>query len=448
MFVATFASILMAITLPAEAAHPLVKISDSTEHGATGRVEYLSFLCGDDDYSVTPGSTWRATSRGLCLVTEIGAEVNTPNGVVQAKPYTSSGTSYSQYNIVQNWNSFEVTRTVLVKGTEGECAEGSSTLGILAKVVSYNIYLIINAPSISDRISKIVDWFAQRDDDIVLLSEAWTDSDTIKQGMTAAGFCHYVYDDRWMLGSGLAVYSKFPIMAYDFKSFGSACKSSDCLADKGVAYAKVDRDGTFIHVFGSHTQADYNNIGEHADTRRTQYSVIKEFMEEKSIVEDDLVLIAGDLNEDKISTFSNYQSMLEDLDASDIPITGQSMYSYDGEDNTLIPGQDKQVLDYVLVSNDNAQMITGSACEYLKPVDSNNQDLSDHYPVACTIADSAAVCDVPIASWVGDGYCDIEGGYNVEACGWDGGDCCSETCTDSTFVCGVAGYDCKDPELL
>lgn len=57
--------------------------------------------------------TWKASSRGVCLVTRITATVRTPSGNIQAEPYTSSGTSYSQFAIIQvGVNKFQVTRVV------------------------------------------------------------------------------------------------------------------------------------------------------------------------------------------------------------------------------------------------------------------------------------------------------------------------------------------------
>lgn len=53
--------------------------------------------------------------------------------------------------------------------------------------------------------------------------------------------------------------------------------------------------------------------------------------------------------------------------------------------------------------------------------------------------------------WIGDGVChdNMEGCYNTEICGYDGGDCCEDTCkiTDvsSYMDCGHDGYACKDP---
>jgi hypothetical protein len=95
------------------AAYPVVQIHDSTPFNATGDVEYASIFCSDDHYSETPKTTWSASSRGACLVTRITAVVITPRGNITADPYTSSGTSYSQFAIIQTGDSsFAVTRVV------------------------------------------------------------------------------------------------------------------------------------------------------------------------------------------------------------------------------------------------------------------------------------------------------------------------------------------------
>ena len=95
----------------------LVSITNSTEFIATGHVKYVSGFCADDKYDVTPNTTWKASGRGLCLLSEISAVVKTPNGNIVATPYTSPGTTYSQFAIVQTGpTSFTVTR--LVSGTQ------------------------------------------------------------------------------------------------------------------------------------------------------------------------------------------------------------------------------------------------------------------------------------------------------------------------------------------
>jgi len=62
---------------------------------------------------------------------------------------------------------------------------------------------------------------------------------------------------------------------------------------------------------------------------------------------------------------------------------------------------------------------------------------------------NAEKCEVEHREWVGDGGCDAE--YNVEECGWDGGDCCRQSC-DPTFAyyeCGgTQPFDCKNPDII
>jgi hypothetical protein len=67
---------------------------------------------------------------------------------------------------------------------------------------------------------------------------------------------------------------------------------------------------------------------------------------------------------------------------------------------------------------------------------SNGYDCRDpEYGGSCPVADP---------SWIGDGWCDA-GQYNTKGCDYDGGDCCEESCVSSFFECGVNGYFCKDP---
>ena len=56
-------------------------------------------------------------------------------------------------------------------------------------------------------------------------------------------------------------------------------------------------------------------------------------------------------------------------------------------------------------------------------------------------------CTVEYPSYLGDAYCDHGAGYNNMGCGWDGGDCCEDTCEREAafYNCGVRGYTCLDP---
>lgn len=99
-------------------AYPDVHIVNSTKYPANGEVDYMSIFCSDDHFHIDPGQTWEH-SRGVCLITKISAEVLTPGGAVQATPYESSGTSFSQFAIIElGPNHFAITR--VVTGSEDE----------------------------------------------------------------------------------------------------------------------------------------------------------------------------------------------------------------------------------------------------------------------------------------------------------------------------------------
>lgn len=97
--------------------YPLVNIVNSTSLDVKGEVDYMSNFCSDDSFTISPNASWTAESRGVCLVTKVSATVQTPSGKVDAIPYTSSGTSYSMFVIIQTGPlNFEVTRRVEAMG--------------------------------------------------------------------------------------------------------------------------------------------------------------------------------------------------------------------------------------------------------------------------------------------------------------------------------------------
>ena len=113
----------MMVTSPAAAArtltqdvksssYPLASVKNSS--GAprvTGTVSYAA--CRNDSYDITiPSMDWTASSRGLCLLTKVSATVYTDRGVFEATPYTSSGTSYSQFAVISANGGYAVTRIV------------------------------------------------------------------------------------------------------------------------------------------------------------------------------------------------------------------------------------------------------------------------------------------------------------------------------------------------
>ena len=79
-------------------------------------------------------------------------------------------------------------------------------------------------------------------------------------------------------------------------------------------------------------------------------------------------------------------------------------------------------------------------------------DTCESMSVSVDNCDTCTGCAVTNMSWIGDGFCDNEDGYNTAVCGWDGGDCCGSTCgvgvnaSELPYECGAHGlFICQDP---
>jgi len=308
---------------------------------------------------------------------------------------------------------------LLKKGTKETCKEGSAP-GTL-KVMSYNLFLI-NCLISGDNpfpcqhkeeqkkriIPNLFNWMEQSDADVVMFQEVWSLTNEIIDGMTKAGFCHYLSNAFEKNGSGLQIFSKYPLEHGDFLDYydftGANSESvldPEVLADKGIMYVKVEKNGKSYHIADTHTLS--NTLRENHDKRMGQYEKTRRFVEEKKPNINDMVLYGGDMNEDKYNHHVGdqfYQEMLEELEASDPGVQGDQQYSYDTLKNPIPASfQEKdyeELLDYFLVSNKYEQP-EQSSCEILIPqwpLDCDGKFecmISDHFPVLCTFVVSEDV---------------------------------------------------------
>ena len=84
-------------------AYPHVHIKNRTSETVSGKVHYMPTCSDDEFYDIAPYGQWEATSRGLCLVTEIEVHHEDANGhEIHGISYESSGTGYAQFQIVKN----------------------------------------------------------------------------------------------------------------------------------------------------------------------------------------------------------------------------------------------------------------------------------------------------------------------------------------------------------
>ncbi|MEG4631745.1 sphingomyelin phosphodiesterase [Microcoleus sp. AR_TQ3_B6] len=284
------------------------------------------------------------------------------------------------------------------------------------KLLSHNVYML---PVTNWGQAQRADLIAQADYikgyDVVILQEAFDNpaSDQLLSGLKGKyphqtpvlgrsqdgwdGTLNYgeVFDGKVEDG-GVAVVSRWPIEQKVQYVFDRGC-GFDATANKGFVYVKVNKEGRFYHVIGTHTQAEDSlcGSGKAAEIRRSQFRTIKKFIEDKNIPSNEIIFIGGDLNVNR-NNRSEYSTMLTDLEANAPNAYAGWTATWDpatnGIANDNYPTLPAEYLDYILVAKKHAQpsFWHNQALDVPSPrwrVESVGElyeykDYSDHYPVA------------------------------------------------------------------
>jgi len=188
---------------------------------------------------------------------------------------------------------------------------------------------------------------------------------------------------------------------------------------------------------------------------------------------------SGDINTVRVVDLLRHTSGFKDywnneVDETYTPRGGTTVFEQDwtarGRDKFWTP---EEVLSYMPVMNnlcsdkrysyaDTNFMILGKMIEHMeeKPLHQviririlNKVGMSHTFMLHRETRDGTSLsttstCNVRNTHWVGDGWCDPDGGYNTPECSYDGGDCCPQTCTAGRkYPCGQRGvrYRCVLP---
>ena len=254
-------------------------------------------------------------------------------------------------------------------------------------VLAYNVWALLPglvSKSVSERLNLLKDKLNGYD--AIVFSELFDNSrrSTFLNALKA----EYPYQTSVVDRSGsiedggVLIVSRYPIESESHIAFND-CDAEDCMSAKGVKYAKINKGGNPYHVFGSHTQAW--NAEKNQATRLSQFQQMRNFIDSRSISSNEPVIIAGDLNVDKINFQQEYNTMLNVLNAEEAPRNGGYVSSYNGNVNAWTDGAPED-LDYVLYSTAHLQP-TSSQSKILTPRSIHSDvftkyDLSDHFAVA------------------------------------------------------------------
>lgn len=202
---------------------------------------------------------------------------------------------------------------------------------------------------------------------------------------------------------GVVILSRWPMERVDSRSFRKCLGPVDNGSDKGVVYARINKAGQRYHVLGTHTQAEpesyvrwgYKVLGRDVDAaflsyRLANFEVIRTFVEELRIPADEPVIIAGDMNTDRLGAPAAFEQMLTCLNAGFPEEQRGHHATIDPIANPLATGTRAEWLDYVLWSRSHlqpsrslieARVLQADQTWRRHPLDCAQRDLSDHYAV-------------------------------------------------------------------
>jgi endonuclease/exonuclease/phosphatase family metal-dependent hydrolase len=153
----------------------------------------------------------------------------------------------------------------------------------------------------------------------------------------------------------------------------------DCLAKKGVLYARINKQGRPYHVFGTHL--DSGSEMQDVRARKKQLAIIDRFIRALDIPADEPVIIAGDFNIGPLGDVGGGDPF-RDLYAAGLPSRGG------GPSATHVNGQQ---LDHILYSKAHLLPLRDQSFREVRVATGGPMgkpfygNLSDHHPLAARL---------------------------------------------------------------
>lgn len=219
-------------------------------------------------------------------------------------------------------------------------------------VVQYNLFgrpYTISHDGQNERLERVPDALLSiaLDVDVVTFAEADNDQEVelMAKAFANAGYNYRTsvvkdHEDKSLVNGGVLIGSKWPILREDQIVYRDACSGSDCLAAKGVKYARVLKTdpatnlSKVFNVFGTHMQAWYTEADK-AD-RVKQAQQLKDFVVEQGIPREEPVIIGGDFNNDLVRYPGEVMTLLSILNATMPQLVGDTVFTSDPGSNLLV----------------------------------------------------------------------------------------------------------------
>uniref|UniRef100_A0A1B0B0D8 sphingomyelin phosphodiesterase n=1 Tax=Glossina palpalis gambiensis TaxID=67801 RepID=A0A1B0B0D8_9MUSC len=262
-------------------------------------------------------------------------------------------------------------------------------------IITFNVWGI---PFISsDRSARIIDIAIQLNTgnyDIVSLQEVWSENDSrLLQNMTkkVLPYAHYFYSG--VMGSGLLVLSKFPIVSSIFhgwtvNGYFHRIQHADWFGGKGVGLCRIRvANDRYVHVYNAHLHAEYNIKNDDYKTHRVLQAFDTAQFIDATRGDSMVQVLAGDFNA-KPGDLS-YGILLHISEMIDT-CSSELIATYECKDNAytskaaLAKNSTGQRIDHIFMRNSDDK-VKASVMEYKLPlpprVPGKRYSYSDHEAV-------------------------------------------------------------------
>jgi endonuclease/exonuclease/phosphatase family metal-dependent hydrolase len=217
-------------------------------------------------------------------------------------------------------------------------------------LLQYNIFgrpYVVSHDGQQERLERIASAVEAADLDVDVVTFAESDDSSERASMFAAfsrvGYKYHTtvvtdYDSKSILNGGVVIGSRWPIIKHDQIVYRSACSGADCLAAKGVNYARVVKtvgnESKVFNVFATHMQA-WSAAVDKAD-RVKQAQQFKSFVTSQAIPANEPVIMSGDFNCDLVRYPGEVSGLIKNLDASMPEMVGDIKFTSDPATNLLV----------------------------------------------------------------------------------------------------------------
>jgi len=163
----------------------------------------------------------------------------------------------------------------------------------------------------------------------------------ITQDLADLGFRYHTTNlyAPFTVAGGIMIFSRHEMVMEDYTLFGDKCTASDCMAAKGVKFARVVKEGQYFNVFAVHMQA-WLSVSAQV-IREAQIQQITAFIHSLQIPADEAVIFGGDLNIDLYVDKNHIKHMMFTLGMALPPVADQSPpFTVDPLHNQLVGADD------------------------------------------------------------------------------------------------------------